>query len=593
MLEADRDDEPGGYSMNEVRTGITEAQRPLRLSPGVVIVVLQFVTWFVVPLVLPDAMMVAVFGGLFGGLAVIVWWAFFSRAPRAERWGGAGLLIAALVLTPLVLHDSIATGMMGMMFPMYATPILSLAFVSWAVATRGISGRVRVWTMVGTILLTCGVWTLLRSDGIRGSSGADFAWRWADTPEELLLALREGDPMNHLPVPATSTVEADWPGFRGSNRDAILRGVQIESDWSATPPVEMWRRSIGPGWSSFAVQGDLLYTQEQRGEDEVVSCYRVTTGEPVWKHRDPVRFWEANAGAGPRATPTLSEGRVYTFGATGVMNVLNAADGSVVWSRNAAIDANRKIPGWGFSSSPLIVDESVIVAAAGTLVCYDLETGNPRWIGPKRGGGYSSPHLCTINGVAQILLMSGAGVGSLSPSDGKLLWEIPVKDDTSILQPALISGGDLLMSTGEGMGGTGLRRIGVSHGSRGWKTDERWTSNRLKPYFSDFVVHEGHAYGFDGSILACIDVDYGKRKWKGGRYGHGQLVLLADQELLLVLSERGELVLVSATPDQFREVALFQAIEGKTWNHPVLVGDILLVRNDQEMAAFRLSLLDG
>ena len=160
-----------------------------------------------------------------------------------------------------------------------------------------------------------------------------------------------------------------------------------------------------------------------------------------------------------------------------------------------------------------------------------------------------------------------------------------------IVQPARASDGDVLMSAGgEGMGGAGLRRIAVAHGPGGWTIEERWTSKGLKPNFNDFVVHDGHAFGFDGSILACIDLKDGKRKWKGGRYGSGQLVLLPDQHLLLVLSEEGELALVAAAPDQFTELARVPAIEGKTWNHPVLVGDRLLVRNGQEMAAFRLSL---
>ena len=391
------------------------------------------------------------------------------------------------------------------------------------------------------------------------------------------------------PAPAVAKTTADWPGFRGPRRDSIIRGVRIETDWSKSPPVALWRRPIGPGWSSFAVRGDLLYTQEQRGDDEVVACYKVSTGEPVWRHRDAVRFWESNGGAGPRATPTLSNGRVYTFGATGILNALDAGNGVVVWSRNVASDTDTKVPTWGFASSPLVVDDVVIVAAAGKLVAYDLATGNPRWVGPAHGGSYSSPHLLMIDGVAQILLLSAAGATSVAPADGALLWEHSWPGG-AIVQPALTADGDVLINTIGMAGGIGTRRIAVAHGPGGWTVEERWTSNGLKPYFNDFVVHKGHAFGFDGSILACIDLEDGKRKWKGGRYGNGQLVLLPDQDLLLVLSEEGELALVRATPDQFTELARVPAIEGKTWNHPVLVGDVLLVRNGQEMASFRLSL---
>jgi outer membrane protein assembly factor BamB len=231
----------------------------------------------------------------------------------------------------------------------------------------------------------------------------------------------------------------------------------------------------------------------------------------------------------------------------------------------------------------------VIVAAAGKLVAYDTSTGRPRWVGPAHGGSYSSPHRVTLDGVAQVVLLSGAGATSVAPTNGAVLWEYAWPGDT-IVQPATTSDGDLLISTGGATGGQGVRRLAVSHGTNGWTTTERWTSPGLKPYFNDSVVHKGHAYGFDGSILACIDLKDGKRKWKGGRYGNGQLVLLPDQDLLLVVSESGELVLVSATPDEFKEVARAPAIEGKTWNHPVVVRDTLLVRNSQEMAGFRLAL---
>jgi outer membrane protein assembly factor BamB len=477
---------------------------------------------------------------------------------------------------------------MGFLFFAYAIPFLSLAFVTWAVISRHLSDRSRRATMVATILLACGAWTLVRTDGV-SATGSQFAWRWSQTSEERLLATSDSEPTAALSAPIILETEAEWPGFRGPNGDGIIPGVRIETDWSVAPPVELWRRPIGPGWSSFAVHGDLLYTQEQRGEDEIVACYNATTGEPVWKHRDATRFWESNAGAGPRATPTLSRGRVYTHGATGILNVLDAGDGALVWSRNVKSDAGTEVPYWGFSSSPVVADDVVIVASGGQLVAYELDTGDPRWFGPDGGDSYSSPHELTIDGVTQILLLSAAGATSVHPADGTVLWEHEWPG-YPIVQPALTPGGDVLITANER---SGIRRLTIAHGPSGWEVEERWTSTRLKPYFNDFVVHEGHAFGFDGSILACIDLENGERRWKGGRFGQGQLVLLPDQDLLLVVSEKGELALVSATPDQFTELARFPALEGKTWNHPVLVGDRLLVRNGQEMVAFRLSLSGG
>jgi outer membrane protein assembly factor BamB len=231
----------------------------------------------------------------------------------------------------------------------------------------------------------------------------------------------------------------------------------------------------------------------------------------------------------------------------------------------------------------------VIVAAGGTLVAYDRTSGRQRWVGPHGTGSYSSPHPVTIDGIDQILLLNGAGAESLSPADGKVLWKHDW-DGTAIVQPAVIADGDVLINSIASTGGLGIRRVAVKHSASGWNVEERWTSTGLKPYFNDFVLHKGHAYGFDGSILSCIGLDDGARKWKGGRYGNGQLILLAAQDLLLVLSEEGELALVSATPDGFNEIARVPALNGKTWNHPVLVGHTLLVRNGEEMAAFHLSI---
>ncbi len=590
------------------------SQRHLQLWPGIAAVTLQWLVRYALPIVAPDALVYAVIGGLVGGLAIAIWWTFFSRAPQLERWIAVVLIAVALIATKPFVHVSIATGMMGMMLFIYAIPVLSLALVAWAAASQRLADAPRRATMVAAILLACGVWTLVRTNGLTGDAVSDFAWRWSETSEVRLLARSidklETPPVAPLPAvtktpekqiaapvatllkepepaPVATPLGGDWPGFRGPHRNGILPGVRIETDWAASPPVEMWRAPIGPGWSSFAVHGDRFYTQEQRGEEELVSCYNLTTGKPVWRHSDTARFWESNAGAGPRATPTLSAGRVYTFGATGIVNALDARNGAVVWSRNTKSDTGVKTPGWGFASSPLVVDDIVIVAAGGKLIGYDLATGIQRWLGPDGGGGgYSSPHRMILDGVSQIILMSGSGATSVAAADGKRLWEYALPGN-GIGQPALTAGGDILFGEGDG---NNMHRIAVRRGLAGWAVEDRWSSNGLKPYFNDFVVHKDHAYGFDGGILSCIDVMDGKRKWKGGRYGHGQLLLLADQDLLLVLSEEGELALVAAAPGEFKELARFPAIQGKTWNHPVLAGGVLLVRNGEEMAGFRLTL---
>jgi outer membrane protein assembly factor BamB len=574
------------------------------------------------PLLWPDGMVFAVIGSVLGGLLVVIWWTFFSRAPRVERWGGLGLMVVALAATWTFAHVSIATGAMGMLVPLLGLPILGLALVLWAVASRGLSDRARSVSIAVTVALACGVLLLVRTDGMTSTlAGSDFHWRWTPTAEERLLAIASPLPPPRLadpevfrspaavgpvaeeaaPPSAAATAKPavvshaprapiEWPGFRGPARDSRVHGVRIETDWTTSPPMALWRRPVGPGWSSFAVSADFFYTQEQRGEEEIVACYRVATGEPVWTYRDRVRFWESNGGAGPRATPTLSAGRVYAFGATGILNALDADSGALIWSRNVATDSQTPVPDWGFSSSPLLVDDLVIVAAAGKLVAYDHATGAPRWSGLDDGPGYSSPHLLIVAGVPQVLLLTGRGAASYAPADGARLWQMRVPPNSlaaTIVQPALTADGDILVSDGDA---SRMRRIRASRGADGWRVEERWSSNALKPFFNDFVVHKHHAYGFDGTMLAAIDVADGSRKWKGGRYGNGQLVLLADQDLLLVISEDGELALVGATPDAYHAISTrVPAIAGKTWNHPVLAGDVLLVRNGEEMAAFRLA----
>jgi outer membrane protein assembly factor BamB len=622
-----------------------EPRTSWRVWPGVLLVALLWVSWSIIPRLVPDAGPVPFFGAIVGGVLVIGWWLFFSRAPWLERLGALVAMVAGVALVSRFVHPSIATGHMGMTLPIYSIPVMCLTLVLWAaVAHRWPTTRRRA-ALVGSVVVASSLFTLIRSDGIMGTGESLFQWRWTPTAEERLLAAATQSAGHEASVPASrplppapGVVEAPapapgsaaptadasasgaspeppasgspaltpspdaavddspsedslpprWAGFRGPGRDARVHGVRIATDWTTTPPQELWRRPVGPGWSSFAAAGNLVYTQEQRGDDEVVTCYSLETGEPVWMHRDRARFWESNAGAGPRATPVVHGNLVFAMGATGIVNALDARTGRRLWTRNAQQDTGATIPGWGFSGSPLVAGDVVVVAASGRLIAYDLRSGRPRWKGPTTGGGgYSSPQLATLDGVEQIVLLRGGGAVGVAIADGAVLWQHAWEPGTSIVQPATADG-DLVIAGGDMMGGIGLRRLAIARGASGWAATERWTTRGLKPYFNDFVLHEGHAYGFDGSILASVSLGDGTRTWKGGRYGAGQMLLLPEQDLLLILAEEGDLALVSATPEKFTELARTKGIEGKTWNHPAVAGHVLLVRNGEEMAAFRL-----
>ena len=595
--------------------------KTMRLWPGVTAAAILLGFKYGAPYVLADGVLVSALGSVAAGAVILLWWLFFSRVGWRERIGILALMVVATIGLPFIVHPSIAGGMMGRMPYAMAMQMLPLALVIGAIVAHRFAPARRTVVIAAAILIQAGSFALIRTDGLFGGV-SQLTWRWSPTAEDRLLAQAQdvtppaaakaaeatppvaspasstvaetAPPRTEAPVktetpaaPAPVKMHVKWAGFRGAARDSVVRGMQIRTDWTAAPPVELWRRSIGPGWSSFAVGGDLLFTQEQRGGDEIVAAYHVGTGRPAWMHKDPARFYESNGGAGPRGTPTLSDGRLYAVGATGILNVLDAATGARVWKRDIVADSGIKLPGWGITSSPLVHEDVVVVAASGALLAYDRASGDKRWFVKSTGGSYSSPHLIDVNGSPQIVLLAGAGATGVSPKDGSVLWRYPWSG-TPMVQPTMLPGGDILVTTADMMGGLGIKRLSVTRDAGGWKVEERWTSNGLKPYFNDYVVHKGHVYGYDGSILACVSLEDGTRKWKGGRYGQGQMLLIADSDLLLVISEEGELALVKAAPDQFTEVARVKAIDGKTWNHPALSGNVLLVRNGEQMAAFRL-----
>jgi outer membrane protein assembly factor BamB len=282
---------------------------------------------------------------------------------------------------------------------------------------------------------------------------------------------------------------------------------------------------------------------------------------------------------------------LYTYGATGLLDCLDAATGKLLWQRDVVKETAAPLPMWGFSSSPLVADNRVIVFAGGPddkgMVAYDAQSGEPTWQAASGQISYSSAQLVNVAGQAQALLLTDLGVVAVDPADGKRLWHYDANATGiwRVVQPRQLDESRLLVGSED----MGLRLLNVSHEGDTWKTSEQWTTGDMKPAYNDFVVVGDVAYGFDKGIFCAVDLATGKRLWKGGRYGFGQVLLLKPQNVLVILSERGEVALVAANPKKHEELGRFQAIEGKTWNHPVVVRGKLYVRNDVEMAAFELA----
>jgi outer membrane protein assembly factor BamB len=525
-------------------------------------------------------------------LVYFAWWWTSRRIRFAERLYGFVLILGTGAVAQSLCHPSI--GWFGIL--MTGLPMVLTVWTLWLLIVRKAAlSRTRLGSLV-VVSLTWACFTLIRIDGLNASLQPDLRWRWSPSAEGLFLAEKEKAPDN-LGLARLSSLERwvpslapnDWTGFRGADREGVLRGVRIATDWSTNPPQPLWRQRVGPAWSSVIVIGDHLFTQQQRGDKEAVVCYNALTGEEIWVHEDTARFWEGVSGAGPRATPTFADGRIFTLGGTGLLNCLDAGTGTRCWSRDITADASTKVPLWGLSGSPLVVGGTVVVFSGGeaSLRGYQGESGEPAWTAQAGPSSYAAPQLATIDGRPQILMLSDSGLHAFDPATGTKLWEhgLAMPGAPRALQPHVIGETQLVVGT---LAGPGVALIEVRRDGDSWKVTQRWASTQLKPEFPDFVVHQGYAYGFDIGIFACIDLATGKRCWKGGRYGRGQVILLADQALLLVVTETGEAVLLAANPRQPEELGRFQAINGKTWNHPVIAHGRLYVRNAEEMACYEL-----
>jgi outer membrane protein assembly factor BamB len=457
-----------------------------------------------------------------------------------------------------------------------------IALLLWLLFASRLRWRMRLLILAGAVGVVAGLAGLFRVRGVTGNLVPILEPRWASR------ALQSPSAASLTNAPATVPGAADFPQFLGPRRNGSLAGPRLATNWTARPPALLWRQPIGTAWSGFVVAGSRAVTQEQRGEEELTVCYDLLTGRPIWSHAAKARYFTALAGEGPRATPAISGGRVFSQGATGMFSCLDLETGRDIWSRDVIRLNDGSVPSWGHSSSPLVLDDLVIVNAGGSkdraLVACRAADGSAVWNGGNEGDSYSSPLVAALDGVRQVILFSGALVGHDSVT-GRELWRFSWPGGhPHIAMPLVVGETDLIVSSGYG---TGSGRVRIKRDASGnWSATPVWRVNRLKAKFTNPVLHRNHVYGLDDGILACLDAVSGELRWKDGRYGHGQTLLVGG--LLLVTAESGEVILVDPQPDRLRELSRFSALTGKTWNPPALAGEYLLVRNDKEAACYRL-----
>ena len=532
------------------------------------------------------------------------------------RWEfGLGILIAGSIAEAIVWNIYSPDRTYQVMWSMPAVSSTMFLLLLWWIFFCGLTRRAK-GIGVGALVLGVGLFmALFRFEGFNGDMWPRFVLRTSPTAEERLIQFltdskqkptpttkpkKEVDqkttqqldpPSGSEPEPMVEQLVADkndWTGFRGANRDGIVN-AQYEFDW-IQPLNEVWRHPVGRAWSSFAVVGGYGFTQEQREQGESVVCYQVATGATIWRHSDPVRFDEAMGGVGPRATPTFSDGHLYTLGATGVLNCLNATNGDVVWQRNILDDADVANIPWAMAGSPLVVDHLVIVNPGGKngngVIAYEKETGKRAWSAGNDQASYSAPVYREVLGTAQVVIFDGVGLAGHSIDDGRQFWKVDWSNDAKVnaAQPIVLDGNSIFVGSGYGRG-SGL--IEFAQDADRITTNVKWSSPRFKLKFNAAVQDRFYAYGIDEGVLSCIDMRDGSMQWKRGRYGYGQLVRVGD--MLVIQTEQGDVAFVRATPKEFEEVQITKALSTKSWNHPVIWKNLLIVRNAEECVCYEIS----
>ncbi len=469
--------------------------------------------------------------------------------------------------------------------------LCGLVVAAWLLFGSGLRPGVRY----GLFALLVGLpLALVRGVAFDGFMRPRLVPRWEPVASQVVTADR-GSQSQAAGQPIGEPTAEDYPEFRNVRRDGVITGLTLARDWTANPPKPLWRQPAGEGYSGFSVVGSAAVTMEQRNANEAVVCYDANTGHQRWVYEYEAAFSDPVGGPGPRATPTIAGGDVYTFGATGVLLRLDGTTGQLKW-RYDACSAEAPNIEWAMAGSPLVVDNLVIVnpgaqtpAAAGrAVVALDRDTGKPVWQSGSRKAGYASPMLATLCGVRQVLTFDATAAAGYDPATGKELWNVPFVHPNdpgiNVAQPLVLGDDRLFLTAGYSMGGVALR---LTKSGDGFAVEELWRTSQMRCKFASPVLAGSYIYGIDDGILACIDATTGKRKWKDGRYGHGQLLLAGD--LLIVGAEGGRLALVEASPKACKEVAAIRALEGpKVWNHLTVARGRAYLRSHTEMVCYEL-----
>jgi outer membrane protein assembly factor BamB len=528
-----------------------------------------------------------------------------QTAPRTwRRWI---LPVVCLVLSAVALalpglwrwSDLDQTPQSGLVLTgMVVAPLCWLIVVIWFFAS-GLARAVKLATGIVLLVFAGAAVAAVRHVDVDGNLRPILRFRWEPLPEDLLDRHREGTRANAAlpPIDLEDSI-GDFPRYRMGN-GIVIPLEFLSTDWSENAPRLLWRQPCGGGYAGFAVAGNVAVTIEQRRQDESIVCYDRATGRERWVYSYPARFRDFT-GDGPRATPTIHKGRVYSFGATGELVCLDGATGKKLWQRNAVADSKARVVIWGMSSSPLIVDDLGLVIvnpgidssnnAGMALAAYRLDDGEPAWATGDHAAGYSSPQLVTLAGRRQVLLFDADGLGGHDPRSGKELWRHAWKTslDMNIIQP-LVLGGNRIFVSSEASNGCAM--LGVSRQGGEFRTDVLWTNRSLASKFANPIALDGAIYGLSLGTLVCLDQQTGKRRWRGRYYGHGQL-LAVSKDAVLVMSEPGYVALVAANVKEFHELTRLDVFGDKTWNTPAVAGQQLFIRNDREMACFELPLRD-